>query len=124
MAERFPPAEEGVLETTELTMVLPRARERPGQTEEDGAAPPRRLGTSWGAVWGESDLSSAPPRRAALEPAVWLPGALELTLTLHSVRHPDLGFGNWGLFLGTRLGSVNSCLEEGSVCHSLRPIID
>lgn len=46
--ERFPSAEEGVLETTELTTVLPRARERPGLREEDRAAPPRRLGTSEG----------------------------------------------------------------------------
>lgn len=30
MAERFPPTEEGVLETTELTTVLPSARERSG----------------------------------------------------------------------------------------------
>lgn len=64
-----------------------------------------------------------PPRWAAFEQAVWLPEELGLTLALHSVLHTDLGFANQGLFWGARLGSVDSCLEEGSVCHSPRTII-
>lgn len=49
MAERFPPAEEGVLETPELTTVLPRALERPGRRIE---LLRRGVSELLGAVWG------------------------------------------------------------------------
>lgn len=49
VAERFPPAEEGVLETPELTTVLPRARERPGRRIELLL---RGVSELLGAVWG------------------------------------------------------------------------
>lgn len=50
MAERFPPLRKGVLETTELTTVLPRALERLAGGREDRAALPRHLGTSRGSL--------------------------------------------------------------------------